>query len=56
MKKDYYTIDNQEMQLDPEPIDHVLPVTPMVNYSGNVNVPANKVNGWERLLLTQCIP
>ena len=31
------------------PNNHDLPITLMVNYSGDVNVPANEVNGWKRL-------
>ena len=36
------------MQPDPDPIRHYLPSTQMVNYSGDVNAPADEVNGWER--------
>ena len=43
MKKIYYTINSQEMQHDLDPNDHDLQDTPMVNYSGAVNVPANGV-------------
>ena len=48
-EEDYYTVDSQEMQTDQDPIDHDLPATPLVSYSGDVNIPANEVNGWERL-------
>ena len=48
-EEDYYSIDSQEMQPDPNPNDQNLPVTLMVNHSSDVNVLANEVNGWERL-------
>ena len=47
-EKDYYTIDNQEMQTDPDHNDHYFPATPMVIYSGDVNVPADKMDRRER--------
>ena len=28
-----------------DPSDHDVPATPVVNYSGDVNVPCNEVNG-----------
>ena len=37
------------MQLDPDPVDHDLPITLMMNYSGDVTVHANGVNGSETL-------
>ena len=37
------------MQPDPSLNNHDLPVTPKVNYSGEVNIPVDKLNGWERL-------
>ena len=45
----YYIIDSQEMQPDPDSNDHNLLAMPMVHYSGDVNAPANEVNGLERL-------
>ena len=41
------------MQPDTDPNDHYLATTPMVRCSGDVNVPANDVNGWERLAVDQ---
>ena len=32
-----------------DPKDHDLPSTPLIKYSGHVNVPADEVDGWERL-------
>ena len=48
-EEDYFIVASQEIQPDPDPNDHDLPAIPVVNYSGEVNVPANEVNGWERL-------
>ena len=36
------------MQPDPDPIEHDLPAIPMLNFSCDVNVSANEINGWEK--------
>ena len=46
-KEHYHVNDIQEMQPEPDPIDHDLPTSLKVKYSDDVNVPASKVNGWE---------
>ena len=44
-EEDYYTINTQEMEHEPDPNDLDLPATLMVRYFGNVNVHADEVNG-----------